>query len=127
MLAPYLSLSLARRILCATLPLRMTKKLTGRHGTLSEYIAGCRCDPCKINHRTMVDAARIRAQERVKRGEVEPRHGKSGYSYWGCRCDICRASQQKYNRNRRSARRVLPDKVDRKFDTWAQNLTFPEV
>ena len=56
-----------------------------KHGTVTGYSYGCRCDKCKKAERDR----KKRIGEKLKADPTDPRHGTStGYGY-GCRCLKC--------------------------------------
>ncbi|MDF2969263.1 MAG: hypothetical protein K0Q93_3041 [Nocardioidaceae bacterium] len=66
-----------------------------RHGTVTCYRKGCRCDSCKAIH--LGEQRAIRQRRRAERVEVDgalvhpsAKHGTaSGYGYFACRCPAC--------------------------------------
>lgn len=64
------------------------RKARGRlHGTLSRYVAGCRCPLCRS----------AKAESRLAAKRREPvEHGISGYTWFGCRCDVCEYAIRQY-------------------------------
>lgn len=60
-----------------------------KHGTVTGYRSGCRCDGCKSANREETARHREAARERGL-PEGDPRHGTGGgYTYYGCRCALC--------------------------------------
>lgn len=74
-----------------------------RHGTLTRYRKGCRCDPCR---RANLEDYRRGKARRVVRLEHDAKvvvHGASGYKNHGCRCDVCKAAKRAENAQRYQA------------------------
>ena len=61
-----------------------------RHGTITSYNAGCRCDKCIEAGKKQRAKWRARVLEELKANKDDPRHGSlTGYTA-GCRCFKCR-------------------------------------
>lgn len=61
-----------------------------RHGTITSYNAGCRCDKCIDAGKKQRAKWRARVLAELKANKDDPRHGSlTGYTA-GCRCFKCR-------------------------------------
>lgn len=81
-----------------------------RHGTLTGYSYGCRCDRCR-------EARRIRRAEDKRKllaDPSDPRHGTTTGYDCGCRCDRCKqAKHEKYLRVDKATRIARKERTGR--------------
>lgn len=80
-----------------------------KHGSMSTYNKGCRCDSCDLRAK---EYRAIRRQQ-IRNGTFARRkplvHGKSStYSAYGCRCKYCRIAEAMAKRKLRGT--VIPYK-----------------
>jgi hypothetical protein len=71
-----------------------------KHGTVSGYSRGCRCDDCRTAKRAYSQEQRRKRRAAVEAGEANFEHGYVGYTDWGCRCDVCKAAKAGYQAGR---------------------------
>jgi hypothetical protein len=72
-------------------------ELGPRHGTISSYRSGCRCDACmEVNRRSRREGRK----RSIARGIPDrvPHGTASTYTNWACRCEACKAAQREKNR-----------------------------
>ncbi len=75
-----------------------------KHKTVSSYVRGCRCDPCRWAMSRYSHRRRLALKASLPPQEPKPPkpmlHGAVA-SYWrGCRCDPCRLALREYSRAR---------------------------
>lgn len=64
-----------------------------KHGTMSAYNAGCRCDDCRAAN--TAKSQRRRERRRAEGVIPDEVHGTAtGYAEWHCRCDDCTAAHR---------------------------------
>jgi hypothetical protein len=77
-----------------------------KHGSITGFARGCRCDPCRLEWNRYYREWRKNAKLKTPK-----KHGTvSSYSTYGCRCALCKEASSTYHRNRRRvARNLAPD------------------
>lgn len=70
-----------------------------RHGTATEYNAGCRCKECRAANTRRVSERKSRLNP-----AYAPHGTASGYVNWNCRCDACKDAGSAANSARRLRR-----------------------
>ena len=68
------------------------------HGTLHRYVAGCRCDECRVANNARQRAA---VEQRKQHLQDAPHGTDGGYGNWGCRCDLCKHAHSVAMSNRK--------------------------